>query len=205
MEIILVRHAEPARPEDPALRADPGLSDDGRRQAEAVADRLGNEAWDALYTSPQRRSRETAAVISQRLGREPAIMDGLAEFDSGRPYVHLEDLLQAGNELMAAFRREDFSAYDTDATTIRKRAVTTVEEIIASHPGQRVVVVTHGTVINAFIGSFIESRKLVFHHPAYTGVSQVMASRRGDREIVRLNDSSHLRLPWPALLTKELR
>ncbi len=116
----------------------------------------------------------------------------------------LEDLMKAGNEVMAAFRREDFSAYGTDADAIRRRAVSTVESIIGAHPGQRVVVVTHGTVINAFVGSFLGSRKLVFHHPSYTGVTGVKASRRGDREITCLNDSTHLRLPWPALLEKEL-
>jgi len=84
VEIILVRHAEPARPEDPALRADPGLSDDGRRQAEAVADRLGNEAWDALYTSPQRRSRETAAVIS-RAGFA-SLLAGIAEVEGPQAF-----------------------------------------------------------------------------------------------------------------------
>lgn len=100
---------------------------------------------------------------------------------------------------MAAFRREDFSAYGTDAATIRRTAVTAVEGIIAAHPGQRLVVVTHGAVINAFVGGFLGSKRLVFHHPAYTGVTGVMASRRGDREITCLNDTTHLRLPWPAL------
>jgi broad specificity phosphatase PhoE len=204
VELVLVRHAEPGRPEDTVLRADPGLSADGRSQAKAVADRLCHESWHALYTSPQRRSLETAAPIGDALGLEATVVEGLAEFDFGHPYVHLEDLMKVGNELMAAFRREDFSAYDTDAAAIRERAVTTVEGIIGAHPGQRVVVVTHGTVINAFVGGFIGARKLVFHHPAYTGVTHVMASRRGDREIVRLNDSTHLRLPWPAL-EKELK
>jgi broad specificity phosphatase PhoE len=205
LELFLVRHAEPGRPQDPDQRLDPGLSDTGKAQAEAVATRLGHQEWDALYVSPQRRSLETAAAVSTGVGLQPSVVEGLAEFDFGRPYVHLEDLLAVGNEMMAAFRREDFSAYGTDAATIRHTAVTAVEGIIASHPGQRVIVVTHGTVINAFVGSFVGSRKLVFHHPAYTGLTGVTASRRGDRELTRLNDSTHLRLPWPALLEKELR
>lgn len=205
MELVLVRHAQPGRTDDPEERADPGLSDEGRDQARAVTDRLGVTTWDAVYSSPQRRALETAAPLVEALGLETAVVQGLAEFDYGRQYVHLEDLMTVGNEQMAAFRREDFSAYGTDADAIRRRSVTTVEGIIDAHPGQRVVIVSHGTVINGFLGSFIGSRKLVFHHPAYTGVTRVMASRRGDREIVCLNDSVHLRLPWPALPTKELR
>lgn len=204
MELALVRHAEPGRPSDPAERQDPGLSAVGVDQAEAVARRLGHEKWDALYTSPQRRALETATSIGAALGCAPISHSGLAEFDCGKPYVHLEDLLEPGNSQMEAFRREDFSAYGTDAETIRRTAVTTLEAIIAAHRGQRVVVVSHGTVINAFIGSFIKADKLVFHHPAYTGVSIVMASTSGHRELSRLNDSTHLRLPWAAQPDKEL-
>jgi broad specificity phosphatase PhoE len=204
VELTLVRHAHPDRPEDATGRLDPGLSGTGRSQALAVAERLAHQSWDALYTSPQRRSLETAAAVGAAVDLEPIVDEGLAEFDFGRPYIHLENLMEAGNEVMAAFRREDFSAYGTDADTIRRTAVTAVEGIIADHPGQRVVVVSHGTVINAFLGSFLDSRPLVFHHPAYTGVSSVLASRDGDREMTCLNDSTHLRLPWPAPLEKEL-
>lgn len=205
MELVLVRHAEPCRAEDPDQRLDPGLSDTGRAQAEAVAARLRHQTWDALYTSPQRRSLETAAAISAALDLRPSTVEGLAEFDFGQPYVHLEDLMTAGNELMAAFRREDFSAYGTDPATIRNTAVSSVESIIAAHPGQRVVAVTHGTVINAFAGSCVGSRKLVFHHPSYTGVTGFLAGRRGNREVICLNETTHLRLPRPARFEKELR
>ena len=204
MELALVRHAHPDSPASPEQRSDPGLSDTGRRQAAAVADRLRHQTWHAVYTSPQQRAVQTAATVADALGLEPRVVPGLAEFDHGRPYLHFEDLAKDGNEAMAAFRREDFSAYDTDVATIRHNAVTAIEEIIAAHPGERVVVVSHGTVINAFAGGFLGSQKLVFHHPSYTGLTSVLASRRGDRELTRLNDSTHLRLPWPAPTDKEL-
>lgn len=208
MELALVRHAHPDRPANPnsrsdtepgaRSRADPGLSVAGRQQAESLAERLRHRRWDALYSSPQRRSLQTATVLAERLGLELRTDPGLAEFDHGRPYIHLEDLMTTGNEVMAAFRREDFSAYGTDSATIRHNAVTALEAIIAAHSGQQVVVVTHGTVINAFVGDFLGSKRLVFHHPAYTGITGVLASRTGRREMTCLNDSSHLRLPWRA-------
>lgn len=205
MELVLVRHAHPENPAPPESRSDPGLSETGRMQAAAVARRLESSEWAALYTSPQRRAVETAAVVADRLGLRPVTRPGLAEFDEGRPYLHLEDLLAGGNDIMAAFRREDFSAYGTDAATIRRKAVDAIEAIIAAHPGQQVVVVTHGTVINAFTGAFLGSPRLVFHHPTYTGVTRVLAGRTGKREIACLNDSTHLRLPWRTSTTEELR
>lgn len=202
MELTLVRHAEPDRPEDAELRRDPDLSARGCDQASAVAARLSDELWDALYTSPQRRSLDTAAIIAESIGLVPRVESGLAEFDHGKPYVHLEDMMVVGNELMAAFRREDYSAYGTDAATIRRNAVTAIDAIIAAHPGQRAVVVTHGAVINAFVGNFLGSKRLVFHHPGYSGVTSVMASRGGGREMTCLNDTTHLRLPNQALIAR---
>ncbi len=193
MELVLVEHAEPARADGPVESADPGLGDDGRRQAAAVAARFAPESWDALYTAPQRRCRETAEAISRTLGIAPEVVDGLAGFD--RSQLDLEENVQARNEELAP----------PEASAVRDRAVSTVEGIINDHPGGRVLLVSLSVVIDGFIGSFLSSSKPVFHPPAFTGVSHVMASRRGHREIFRLNDSTHLRLPWPASPTKELR
>lgn len=96
VELLLVRHAHPDDPQNLELRRDPGLSARGRGEAEAVADRLGHQSWDALYTSPQRRSLETAAAIADALALEPHVEPGLAEFDYGQPYIHLEDLMVPG-------------------------------------------------------------------------------------------------------------
>ncbi|NKQ54273.1 histidine phosphatase family protein [Amycolatopsis sp. K13G38] len=79
-----------------------------------------------------------------------------------------------------------------------------IETIIAAHPGQRVLVVTSGRVINGFVSGFLGSAKPVLRRPDRTGVTGVLAGRSGRRELVCLNDSTHLRLPWRAPVTKEL-
>lgn len=205
MELALVRHAHPDVSVGPEQCYDPGLSATGRQQAEALADRLQHGSWRALYTSPQRRALETAAVLADRLGLELRKDPGLAEFDQGYPYVNFEGPPAEANELRVALRNEDFSAYGTDAATIRRKAVDALEAIVAAHPSQRVIVVTHGTVINAFVGGFLGSKRLVFHHPDYTGVTGVLASRNGRREITCLNDSTHLRLLRRALVDRSSR
>ncbi|MDT2005807.1 histidine phosphatase family protein [Rhodococcus opacus] len=169
MELALVRNAQPDRPGESGFRRDPALGKSGLEQARAVADRLRIQSWDALYTSPRRRCRETAAVIADVLDLEPRGEAGLAESEDGR------------------------------------RSVQAVDSIIADHTGGRVVVITHGTVIDSFVGRFLDSKRLIVPHPTYTGVTHVMASRRGGREISCLNDSTHLRLPWPALCEQGAR
>jgi len=71
MEIVLVRHGEPAWEPDGFAVDDPELTPLGRAQAARLAQALERERFDALYVSPLRRTLETAAPIAERLGLEP--------------------------------------------------------------------------------------------------------------------------------------
>jgi broad specificity phosphatase PhoE len=68
IEIVLVRHAQPDW--EPGGRAvdHPALTAHGRAQADAVAEALAGERFDACYTSTLRRAIETAEPIGARLG-----------------------------------------------------------------------------------------------------------------------------------------
>jgi probable phosphoglycerate mutase len=79
LEIVLVRHAQPDW--EPGGRAvdDPGLTPLGHAQAEHAAEWLAQRSFDAFYTSPLRRVRETAAPIARALGMEPEIRSWLHE------------------------------------------------------------------------------------------------------------------------------
>lgn len=71
MEIVLVRHAQPNwEPDDRAID-NPGLTEFGRRQALATASHLAGTHFDAVYTSPLQRVRETAEPIIEALGLSP--------------------------------------------------------------------------------------------------------------------------------------
>ncbi len=83
MEMVLIRHAQPAwAGADGRGVNDPGLTDRGRRQAELVAERLGTMSFDGtteLLVSTARRSRETAAPIAEAMGLEPSHHDWIHE------------------------------------------------------------------------------------------------------------------------------
>jgi broad specificity phosphatase PhoE len=51
-----------------AAGPDPALSEEGRRNAEKVADLLAADPPSAIYVSTTRRARETAAPLAARLG-----------------------------------------------------------------------------------------------------------------------------------------
>ncbi|MDX1658920.1 MAG: histidine phosphatase family protein [Nitriliruptorales bacterium] len=82
MQLILVRHGQPGwATDDGAAVFDPGLKSIGRRQADAVAERLAGweEPIDELYVSTATRARETAAPVADRLGLEPKVEEWLHE------------------------------------------------------------------------------------------------------------------------------
>lgn len=86
MELILVRHGQPAWVVDGRNRNDPELTERGHAQAARVAARLadpeldpGDGPIDHLVVSPARRAQETCAPIATALGMEPATHDWLVE------------------------------------------------------------------------------------------------------------------------------
>ncbi len=79
LEIVLVRHAQPEwEPEGRAVD-DPGLTPLGHAQAKLAAEWLALAPFDAFYTSPLQRTRETARPIANALGRQPEILTWLHE------------------------------------------------------------------------------------------------------------------------------
>jgi broad specificity phosphatase PhoE len=162
VKLILVRHGETATNRDGRGlgHADPPLTDLGLRQAAATADQIAgrlNEPVAAIYTSPFRRARETAALIAERLGHPAAeVIDGLREMDIG-----------AMEGLTGAEMRANHPAFFAEWTSVRAgevempggeslaavqaRAWPAVEQLLAAHPEQTVVAVSHNFTLHTLI------------------------------------------------------
>jgi len=65
-KVYLVRHAEKA---DDGTR-DPDLDEAGKKRAQHLAEVLANKNIDAIYSTPYKRTRQTAAPLAKRLGKE---------------------------------------------------------------------------------------------------------------------------------------
>ena len=195
VELLLIRHALPQRVEVVGRPADPELADVGHRQAMALAEWLAHERLDALYVSPMRRARQTAAPIASVTGLDPVVEEGVAEFDRhAEAYVPMEELKATNDprwqELIDGKYFEDG---DLDAETFQRTVVGSVDRIIADHRSQHVAVVCHGGVINAYVGHVLGLEEFLFFEPTYTGITRIRASSAGHRMIVTLNEFPHLR------------
>ena len=195
MEIVFVRHGLPLRVELETGIADPELAAEGHEQAEKMAAYLGVEDVEAVYVSPLRRALETARPLCKVLGLEAVVSEGVAEFDrNSREYVPVEELRATNDPRWEKLLRGEWDGVDEDPSLFKARVVTTVEDMIARHPGGRVVVVCHGGVINQYLAHVLGIETHVgFFYPKYTSIHRVMAARSGQRSIVSINEASHLR------------
>jgi probable phosphomutase (TIGR03848 family) len=128
------------------------LSDDGKAQAEAVADRLAAlPKIDAIYVSPLERTRETAAPLAKARKLRTRTERGLLELDIGD---------WTGWELKKAAKTEEWKAVQRRPSAFRfpggesflemqSRIVDALERIRAAHPGGTVVAVSHADPIKA--------------------------------------------------------
>lgn len=195
MEIILIRHAIPVRKELETGPADPELSPSGHTQSELLADYLSSETIDAVYASPLRRARETAAPLARRLDLDVTIVDGVAEFDRNSEwYVPVEELKATNDPRWHDLVSGQWNGTDESETEFVERVVSSVESIIDRHSSQRVAVICHGGVINAYVARILGlGNQRGFFYPNYTSIHRIAAARSGERSVVTLNETSHLR------------
>jgi probable phosphoglycerate mutase len=190
MELILVRHARPEHIEKASGPANPPLTEIGHRQARAVASWLAAEPVDALYVSPMTRARETADPLARLLELEPVVAPGVREYDAeDASYVPIE-VLRQDKERWRAFLDAEHSV---DRSHFVAEVAETLEGVIGRHRGQRVVVVCHGGVINVWATEVLGIAPRLFFNPDYTSVNRFMAASSGERSIVSLNETAHLR------------
>jgi probable phosphoglycerate mutase len=206
-EVLLIRHGQQAfdfaGPVGDAV--DPPLSERGLMQAEALGQWLSTRPIAAIYASPLRRAFQTAAAVAKGQGRPPesiTVMNDLREVEIFRDIPQDKTAAEFfGRDLLAGMRRrmmveKSWDVYPASESSLefRRRAINAVEAVIARHPGERVAVVCHGGVINAYIGHVIGSKYDMFFRPAHTSVS-VVAAAEDRRALHALNDLRHLETP----------
>jgi broad specificity phosphatase PhoE len=196
MEIVLVRHALPVRIDatQDGGPADPQLAERGHAQAQRLVQALAGDDVTALYTSPSRRARETAAPLEQALGMTAEAEPGLAEFDSAdSSYVPVEELKAAGDPRWQALMKGELYSRGVDPVAFRARVVDAVERIVARHPGGRAVLFSHAGTVNAAAGQVLAQERTIWFPPAYCSITRIGAARDGRRGITSLNETGHIR------------
>lgn len=130
------------------------LTQKGREQASALADRLRGCAITRIYTSPVLRALETTVIVAHRLGLEYEVADGLREFDcgiaEGRTDQEAWQLWQAAVDNWTEHRRWEWRIPEGESfCDIRNRFVPFVEGLVAQYreSDAALLCVSHGGVL----------------------------------------------------------
>jgi len=201
VELIFVRHGLPQHiVKDDGSPADPPLSELGHQQARAAAEFLSGEHLDAIYVSNMARARETAAPLESAFELTAEVRHGIAEFDrNSDSYIPMEELKRLDYERWKSFMA-DGGPQEEDPAEFQDLVKETVAEIVDNHRGQRVAVVCHGGVINAYASDVLghDRGDIFFCNVDYTSITRVMVASTGQRSILSVNETSHIRhLPHP--------
>ena len=192
MELILVRHAEPATPGAGEGGAeDPPLGERGAAQAARVAEWLTRRPIDRVVSSPSRRARETAAATAARAGLEVEIDDRLRDAEEdGAPYVPIE---VARAEDPEAYRAR-VEAYRSSPrlASIAPRVNASLDEWAERHRGGRIAVFCHGSVINAFATRVLGLGDSAFLEAGFASGHRFLVSSSGVRSLQSLNETAYL-------------
>ena len=160
-EIILVRHGETEWNVEEIFRGriDIELNETGIKQAELLAEYLGQVKIAAVYSSPLKRALRTAAIIAAKHKLQVEIAPGLIDFDYGKwqglPHPEVNEKYQ---ELYTGWlncphqvRMPEGESLDD----VRKRALRVVDEKITKVEGTTVLVshrVVNKVLICALLG-----------------------------------------------------
>lgn len=125
----------------------------GRQQAHALAARLADARFDAVWSSPLARSRETAEIICTALGLPaPNCHEGLKEKHFGAVQgIPKDELAELNPALLEQILRRNPAAAFAGGETLDEfadRVLEAFQAIGARHPGGRILVVTHGWVMD---------------------------------------------------------
>jgi len=196
MRQYLVRHGESVSNLEGRVQGqeDVALSPLGERQAEAVASKIrhiaAREPIEEIWSSPLERAKATATRIASALGLPLAIDEGLRELHAGIFQGHL------WADLEARFPREverwrsgdvDYVIPGGESRAQLAARGRTALEALAARDVRGMIVVAHGGILTAALGSLVGRS-----HPLLAA-----AAERPFTKLPALANCSLTRIEWP--------
>lgn len=200
--LVLVRHGATDYTEQRRYsgRFDVSLSDQGRAQAEATANRVAALAPSAaaVVSSPLSRCRHTAEAIAAALGGKPVRdNDDLVECDfgvwEGRTFAEVRE--RWAGEMDAWLAATTVAPPDGESfADVGTRSRRAVDALLKAYPGETVVVVSHVSPIKLILRDALGGGDTLLHRLFLdaAGISVVDFWPDGGVAVRSVNDTAHL-------------
>ncbi|CAM2010759.1 Histidine phosphatase family protein [Acanthopleuribacter pedis] len=153
-QIYLVRHGETAWNAEGRIQGqtDIELNQVGRDQAEALALKLANTTYDAIFASDLSRARDTAAPVARQKGQAVIEAPRLRELDfgdyEGRLAVELKQQFPDWFKRFASTTPEFSVPNGETYAAFFQRVTQALGNMARERQGQRLLVVVHGGVVS---------------------------------------------------------
>jgi probable phosphoglycerate mutase len=198
-ELVLIRHGETAMNRELRFQGhvNVGLNAIGLEQARRLAARMTGEQADAVYASDLLRAQQTAQPIAATLSLQPVTEPGLREQCFGQvDGMRVDDIKQQHPQAWAGWLRfeQDYCMPGGESTRLfHARVMAAVQRLVAAHPQQKLVVVTHGGVLDMI---YRTARSLALDGPRQSDIPNAglnrIRVRDGGMDILDWADTRHL-------------
>lgn len=154
MKFYIVRHGETDWNLENKIQGqtDTDLNDNGRKQAEELADRVARElsGIKKIYSSRQKRALETAQIIGRKLSVSPIVYQGLEEINLGKwegyTWRQVREEFKEEYQVWHQNRRYQVPPEGESYQQLLDRLLPALDDIVRKE-GQDVLIVTHSAVI----------------------------------------------------------
>jgi len=137
----------------------PDLTEDGHIMAECFAKAYAATPWQAIFTSPLKRTLETAHPLCNLTGQSPQVRDGLKEIGYGKwEGKTVEEVSQEYHDDYLAWTADPAWYPPTDgeaAVSIAHRSLQVVEEIQKVYEEGNVLIISHKATIRILMCSLL--------------------------------------------------
>jgi broad specificity phosphatase PhoE len=200
MEIFLVRHGESVWNRQHRIqgRKDPGLSENGRRQALAVAKHLKKEGIEVVYTSRLKRCAQTARIVAKAVGVKMVFQPDIEEIILGDwQGKTVEEVRNKYPKIYKAWLKAPSTARIPGwegISRFTRRVDRAFKEILNEDCAQSVCVVTHWGVIAAHLSNTLHADfDSIFKTVRIDncGINKI-SYKNGKAVIQCINDTRHL-------------
>ena len=154
-ELLVIRHGETDWNRQHRFQGqiDVPLNEIGQTQAGRLGRRLVDEPVDVLISSDLQRARSTADAVAQVRGLQPLIEPLWREQGFGvLEGLDLATIRSRHADLWASWTRHDadyaLPGGGESNTAFHARVTSALQAVLAAHAGRRVIVVTHGGVLD---------------------------------------------------------
>lgn len=206
IRVLLIRHgtvdfdSKDFRRSPRGRQWDPPLTDDGQEQVRRLTERLLlMEPPAGIYVSPFLRCRQTIEPFLLQTGLIAQVEEDIGEVFVGQwEGMRFEDIVSEDEDLARRFRDQEamfsLAPGGENGMQLRARVIPAIERTVDKARDGTVLVVTHGGVINAYLGHVMAIDQDMFFLPDNASISTVLAEGT-IRRVKFLNDVRHMTDP----------